>query len=422
LTLQRTTFTNLSIIHFLLILFYKLSLDLVYLKTIGPFYDYVGMVLDFSMYKYIFSTILVLIAIPAIVKCYENGSISSTTILLLNLMYFIPGATLFAFAGLPDRYFLFFGLYWFLLFFWNFAISAPSIRGMNDTSRRLLFWMTMVSIILLSLGITALYGQFRLQINLADVYQLRFAQREMNLPTFVSYFQPIAATLVPLMMVYCFVNKKYLWGAGLLAIQLLSFGFGGNKSTLFYAGVGLLAYFFYSQRRIVWLPAGFIALNLMALAELSLMHFSYLSAYIQNRVLFIPNLLSWQYFNFFEKNELLLLRDSILRRIGLESPYPLQTPFLIGDLYYKDPSMNANNGLCGDAYSNFGWAGLLFYPFAIAVILKLFDSLSFHLDKRIVLTAAVIFTIGLTNISFFSLLLTNGLIFALLLLFILPKK
>jgi hypothetical protein len=194
------------------------------------------------------------------------------------------------------------------------------------------------------------------------------------------------------------------------------------KQTLFFLLVAILAYFFYREYRRRLLVVGLILLNIIAFIEVVIRHFSYVNGYILYRVLFIPNLLSYQFYDYFTNHELLFWRDSIVHKIGFKSPYPFSVPNLIARVYYSDALGNANNGLCGDAFANFGWFGLMILPLLIVIFCKFSDACSKHLDSRILLTAAVIFAMGFTNCSFFMLLLSNGFLFASILLYILPEQ
>lgn len=420
--LKSLRFVQSRLIQDFMLILYKVTLDLLYLITVVPFYRYSGMVLNFSISKYIISTIVFILMIRPVNTLYNKGSLSSLVLLLLNLLYFIPGCTLYAFAGFSDMYFLFFTGYWLIITLLNRFITIPEFKKLDYSSNKILFYITLIIISIGILIITGLYNGFNLHLALSDVYDLRSAQRKLNLPTIVNYFQPITATLIPIALVYCLINKKYVWSLILILLQLLSFAFGGMKMTLFLLLVAIAIYLFYRQHKNHYLIIGFISLNIFALTEVLIRNFSYVSAYILNRTFFMPNLLSFQYFDYFSKNELLFWRDSVLNRIGLRSPYPYQVPNLIARVYYSDPNGFANNGLCGDAFSNFGWFSLLILPFLIVFFCKFIDACSKQADKRILLIAAVVLSMGFTNASFFVLLLSNGFLFALMLMYILPGQ
>lgn len=420
--LRKLSFSDPKLYQELILILYKLSLDMLYLFTVTPFYKYTGMALHFSIIKYIISTIVLLLMVRPVINLYNKGTLSSMVILLLNLLYFIPGCALYAFAGLSDLYFLFFTLYWMILMILEKYITIPEFSKLNYSSNKLIFYPTLIVITIGILFITGLYNRFNLHFALTDVYDLRYSQRKLNLPTIVNYFQPITATLIPIALVYCLIEKKHIWSFILILLQLLSFAFGGMKMTLFLLLAALLIYFFYENRKNHILTFAFISLNILALGEVLIRNFSYVTGYVLNRTFFIPNLLSFQYFDYFSHHQLLYWRDSFLNRFGFSSPYPHQVPNLMAREYYADPNGFANNGICGDAYSNFGWISLIIFPFLIICFCKFIDACAKNADSRILLIAAAVFAMGFTNSSFFVLLLSNGFLFAIILMYILPYR
>lgn len=415
-------FSQAKLFHDLYLILYKLSLDLLYLIAVTPHYNYSGMVLHFSIPKYVISTIVFLLMVRPVVNLYNKGTLSSMVILVINLLYFIPGCTLYSFAGLKDVYFLFFSLYWILLMLLNRYLFLSDFQKLNYSSYKVLFYSILIIITAGILFITGYYNGFNLHLSLSDVYDLRYAQRKLNLPSIVGYFQPITATLVPIALVYCLIEKKYIWSLILIILQLLSFAFGGMKTTLFMLAASFLIYFFYRRNKDQILVTGFISLNIIALTEIFLWKVSYVSAYVLNRIYFMPNLISFQYYEYFNSHKLLFWRDSILNRFGLSSPYAYPVPNLIARVYNSEPNGYANNGLCGDAFSNFGWLSLIILPFMIIFFCKFIEACGRKVDRRILLITAVIFAMGFINGTFFVLLLTNGFLFAVILLYILPKQ
>lgn len=128
------------------------------------------------------------------------------------------------------------------------------------------------------------------------------------------------------------------------------------------------------------------------------------------RVTVIPNNIGFKSIDFFKDNELLYLRESVLRGL-LHSPYEGGSDFYIN--YGANSTLTssrANNGLWGDAFRNFGILGTLIYPFLIGYV--------FHVvemncrNERMGLRLFILFLIlwSAINTSFFTWLLTGGVI------------
>lgn len=84
--------------------------------------------------------------------------------------------------------------------------------------------------------------------------------------------------------------------------------------------------------------------------------------------------------------------------------------------------MDAVTGVVGDAYMNFGFIGLALYSILLTIALKLVDTCSRRVDFRVGVSAIAIPAIVLTNSGLLTALLTHGLLLALLLLYLLPKR
>ncbi len=149
---------------------------------------------------------------------------------------------------------------------------------------------------------------------------------------------------------------------------------------------------------------------------------SRIASYIQTRTILLPNLLGFQYYDFFKDRELLYLRESIIGRLGFSKPYDHYTVNIISDIYYNNLEANANTGLCGDAFANFGWSSLIFYPLVIVLILKVLDKCTVNINAKPLMTICVLFSITFINASFFTLLLTNGYIFMCIFMLFYPKE
>jgi hypothetical protein len=410
---------NIYIILFL----YKITLDLVFIFVVAPNYSYVGYSLHFSAYKYIISVILLALMFQPIAGLLSKISPSSLIILILNLAYFIPGCTLYAWHGLPDNFFVFYAVYWILLMFLHYFFPHLRVPFVTQRMTRGLFIIIIIFISLAGILISGVYNGFRLHFGLMDVYHLRTIQKEMKLPTLVRYLQPLASIFLPIAIVYLLTKKEFVWGVALSIIQMLLFALGGHKTTIFALFVAIFIYLFYKEKRSIWILWIVLFLNITALLEAMLSHgFSYTGIFFQYRTFFMPSMISSNFFDFFSTHEHVYLRDSILRWIGFHNPYGMPIPNLISGVYSGNYSTLANNGMCGDAFYQFGWTGLVIYPFLITLAIRLFEACSRYLDIRIVITACILFSQAFINSPFFIVMLTNGFIFTSIFLYFMPRS
>lgn len=124
-----------------------------------------------------------------------------------------------------------------------------------------------------------------------------------------------------------------------------------------------------------------------------------------NRLFFVPALNTVFYFEFFQ-GEPLYLSSNILKGLG-EYPFSEAPSFIIGDKYYDQEGMSANNGLPADGYMNFGDMGVIVYSFITALIFAFFNSLK--LNHRF-FGMFVIISFNLIMTALTTVLITHGVV------------
>ncbi len=406
----------------LIIIIYKLTLDYIYYSIFVPVYGYFFSVsFQFNLGKYLFTILILLIMIKPMLTLLNRGNGSSMIILLLSLVYFIPGSTIYALGNLSNNFYIFFVLYWCILVF--LQLLLPKIKGVTIKGIRssFLFSFIIVAFSILIIVISGIYTGFRINLSLANVYELRFDAREFSMPTIVQYLMGASYLIVPLGTMYFLVKGKWTIANILLFVQLLSFSFNGKKSVLFTMFVIILIAKFYNKGMYRMIIPSFLGVNLIAILEsIILFGNSFMVKYIHRRVFFTPPILAEKYFSFFSNNEFDYLRQSVLRWFGADSPYSVPIPRLIGFHYFSNIENNANTGLVGDAFSNFGWIGLL-YPILIVIALRMFDKASTNLDSRIIALMWVLIFYKFINGSFFYVMLTGGFIITCVVLILCPR-
>lgn len=406
-----------------IIIIYKLTLDYIYYSMFVPVYSYFFSVgFHFDLGKYIFTILSLLMMIRPMLALLKRGSGSSMIILLLSLVYFIPGATIYALGDLSNNFYIFFTLYWYILVF--LQLLLPRIKGVDVKGIRssFLFNLIIISFSILIVVLSGIYTGFRINLSLANVYDLRLEAREFSMPTIVQYLMGASYIIIPLGTMHFIVKKKWAMLAILIFVQLISFSFNGKKSVLFTIFVIILIAKFYHKHMLRMIIPAFLGVNLVAILEKIISYGdSFMVKYIHRRVFFTPPILAEKYFSFFSNNELDYLRQSVLRWFGADSPYSVPIPRLIGYHYFNNIENNANTGMIGDAFSNFGWLGLL-YPILIIIALRIFDKASENLNSRIIALMWILIFYKFINGTFFSILLTGGFILTCIVLVLCPRE
>lgn len=404
------------------IILLRLTFDIVYVFIVNPVYSYSGFLLEFFAYKYVLSWIVTLMMTPFIVNLYKNSSVSSTIILLINLIYFIPGCTLYSLYGLPDSYFLFYVLYWILLMIWQYQIPYVHFKLPPERVSKQVFYFIIIVVAIGAIAISGIYNSFQMNLRLDNVYELRRLHRDMNLSSVIAYFQPMASILIPLVLVYFLAKKRYALSFLAIIIQILLFSFGGMKSYLYLIPVAIFGYYFYREKRMGWFSWGLVALNISALLEFITRNTYLISGYLLRRTMFVPNINSSFFFDYFSVNSPDFLFQSLLRRFGFLSQYDIQIPYIIGLEYYNDITCSANNGLVGDAFCNFAWLGLVIFPLFIILALRFMDACAHGIDRRLLITVFVWYAVSFGNSSYFTVMLTHAFLFMCFMLYLMPRE
>ena len=285
-----------------------------------------------------------------------------------------------------------------------------------------------IIIILCALIITILsgiYTGFRISLSLDEFYEYRAAAREYAVPTVLRYLFSWAIIGLNIGLSYCIINKKKLLTILVVLANLFAFSYNGKKSVLFILLVIIYVSLFYKDKQLKKIPYAFLGLTVLGYIEMICRSGeSFIAKHFIRRLLFVPPFLGTLYYDFFSTHELDFLRASVLRRIGFDSPYG-SIPRFMGEVYFKNVgilAMNANTGLCGDAFSNFGFWSLLIAPLVIVITFKILELCAKNLNNKIKMVASIWISYTFVSGSYFTLLLTNGVIFLGILLWALSSE
>jgi hypothetical protein len=320
-------------------------------------------------------------------------------------------------------------LYWFIFFLSFYFINQQYVkyvetkdRNLDNINVKIVFLLSTILIIL----IWAVYSDFQIVTTFDDGTERRLYLRTLNMPGVIRYLMSwFGNVILPFIFIFFLSKRKYLLSLIVFLLGLLLFSINGLKTWLiiFPAIFGLfISYNIFKTSRSIIIMMGILSgIFGMLIFFFSLVSDDLLFVSLFHRIFSIPAELNYEYFYFFQNETYLFLRESILRNFFL-SDFNGNLSFIIGERLTGNASSNANNGLFGDAYSNFGIIGVLIYPILITNIYYIFIR-SFKInDKIIVLSVLFILTWNLINASLFSWLLTGGVIVLLILYMILKIK
>ncbi len=208
---------------------------------------------------------------------------------------------------------------------------------------------------------------------LMDIYETRRIMDSHTNSFFAYLYSPFTKILIPLIIVISIEKKRWLFTIIGVVLLLLFFLFGGHKTV--YLGLGFLILFYkFDYKTIILIVAKFsIVLAIIAMV-LAFFDYDLLWILIFRRVHFVPALLDICYFDLFQNNYL-YWSEGVLKRFT-DSPYDVNHVRVVGDIYFRNPKMAANNGLISDGFLNFGTIGVFIHVILISFYFLIINSLN----------------------------------------------
>ena len=399
----------------------KLLFEIVYMTRIAEAYSYLGSYAEPNYIKGIFSW-LAFFGFYVAQRYMRAGDLKYCFDLLFTISV-IPTLSIYWMKNCSTIAFLLIVLYWAIWLFATYVFSRSKgnqlrkpmeesygiiPRGKNTVLRLLFLWLV-ISTIYFSYR----YGEFRTFISFQDVYTYRLDMGN-KMGTVEGYlFSWNTHVFLPLCLIIHLDSRKYLHAAVDVLLMLLSYSIYGNK--IVFLSI-IMVFCFWILRRFevskyaIEMVNAVIVVFLLILVILPANRFSLVPLSLVHRVFSVPAEAHYYYYDFFQNNELLYLRQSILRWL-FESPYPQEVSKIIGSStkYYITGSYNnANNGCFSDAYQNFGVLGVLIYPIVLVGTIDLIQRnlRPFATNIRFVFLSMMV--LYLYSAYYFSWLLSGG--------------
>ena len=352
-----------------------LLFNYIYINFIVVHYDYMGFTTNgVDLLEAL--TVLAFFAISNVHYFTKQSRFIRAICTLVQLFFLFPNMVLWMHMDMPMTVMLSILIFQIILS-WNifsFPIIRTTILSINEQVL-LLALLGVLFFIPFAVGYN-----FHFNLNLFKLGDIIYRIREENdqlSNAFLNYLlSPYVKVLIPLLMTYGVINKKFwLTGFGFI-LMLLMFTLTAHKSIFFSAFVVLG---FAVLKQINWqmplLMLGLIAIMLIGIIA-SWNGNLIINSMVVRRVFFVPAYLNYAYMELFA-HEHFYYSYSFMRHF-LEYPYDLEPAKLIGEAYYGSASVNANNGFISDVLVNLGLIGALPLLVVVALIFKLIDSLQIN--------------------------------------------
>ena len=344
----------------------------------------------------------------------RRASLSDYFIIILTLLYFIPGNILFVYGNWSVTYYIFHLLSYLSLsianeLFPNIQFTNSSSLGRNKGMSSFISYFISISVIL----ITLYYNGLQINLNLDEVYDLRKEWSNSGMPNIFNYYLPFAARITPILLIITLKQRKVLLSSLLIFSQLVSFSFGGMKYTLFALALGILFHFFGQKvdaKKIIIYFSAFVGVCLIE-CLLSKEQLPLLTIFTLRRTSFVPNQIGSYFFSFAQENDYLYYSGSFLRSF-LNYPYQDSFPHVIGSYAFGFPNMGANTGLFAEGFSQIGWLSLPMYAILYIVSFRFYSACCKAFEgtnlSHIPLLGVLLYASTFIDGAFFSVLLTQG--------------
>lgn len=400
----------------------RIILEYIYKTQISTIYGYSGFQNNYNLGRAILSWIMLLSLLPFNIKVIKKPKLSSLIMFLLYMMNFLPGTILMTYEDLGFEYL------WYIYYLLLFSIShfMPNKNGLQSNHRRMNTASIKTMALLFSLFVVFIwiyYANGRIQIGFDDLYSIRLEARDFGMPMILRYLLSSMKVLLPVIIVWNLKKKDYFVGAVFILIQFIMFFIDGQKTTLFslIATIGGFLCLKKHSYRVKYIPSVISILGIISIIEYNLLHTFQISGILIRRVMFVPQQLNIRYYDFFTKNTPDFFRGSLLKIVGMSSPYG-SIARTIGRTYSGNNNLAANNGLFSDAMANLGVIGVFIMPFAVVLMLRLLDKYSDDLSVDFLIGSAIALAIPLMSASFFTMFLSHGIIALVALFYFLPRE
>lgn len=359
-------------------------------------------VLDANFDKTLICFLLAFIMFCVINNDYTSGdTFSEKTILFLTTLYFIPGLAICSALNIDWDYIAVYVAYFIVLVIADSVIGHPTKAPVpiNEGRAKIVLPALIAVCVLYPFVLMAVYDKgfsFENVIQtLNDPYEIRAQAREQGVSWAFLLLENWGVYFGALMITYTLKKKKFWLSVVFIIIQLFYFSLQGNRIFLFIAGIAIvLGVGKLTDKRVAVVLLGLIIAQFVEFFLFQGAEDLGIVTNIFRRFTLVPNIISPKYYDFFTVNTPDFLRghfETISRLLGLESQYGFDVGYVIGKQYFN-MEINANTGMVGGAFFEFGYWGIIIDPIMTILSLRLFEKVLMRAEKHYSALIAFIYT------------------------------
>lgn len=362
-----------------------------------------------NIWKLLFSIFEVIICAILVYQKIGKRVMTETILLLLELLYFVPGFIFQVVTDMEWNYIVFYLSFWLMMELWCYIIKPQKSCPFFKLSIKMKNTEAYISVLtLLCVAIACFFTIYigrdfsisKIIYTLNNVYEVRAEQPDMHwILVNIEYWACYMGTVL---ITYHIEKKRYVKVAILLVAELSLFTIQGNRIFIFITIIAVLVGVLkISNKKIVCFA---ILCATIMLIECVLYPRGSIVTDVFRRYAISTNRISEQYFDFFLTHEPDFLRTTysrILTPLGFPSPYenpPIAK--IIGNTYYGW-DMGANTGMVGGSFGVFGYFSLLVSSFGYIYAFRLFEGVTYKLRSTgvVIILAIILATLSINTTS-----------------------
>ncbi|MDX8344151.1 hypothetical protein [Rossellomorea sp. YZS02] len=400
----------------------RILMDVILIRYISTKWGYQGFILDINHYKLSFSYLTLLIMLFLLTN-YNREKFSHFLTIVIFFTIYMPIGSIYGLMDKSTAFFVMASISFIFIIFFILYIDSKQKKSLILVNENLYFKGYPIIFIISIYTLFAMTVQnighlnFGAVISLVNVYDVR---------ELISYnwgmnylFSWQTKVINPYMIALSHINNKRGMMWFYIGFQLWLFILTGNKMVLFTLIVVLIIFKFSSKLRNLHLffTQGLTFTFIISFLEATLLYNSYIIDIFIRRVIYLPALLSYYYYEYFSVEGFQYWSYTMFGRIlGVSTDFNVVPSFIIGREYFNDVNTNAVTGYLGSEYMNGGFIGILLATFIIILLFKSFDRFSGRLGNEIVLITLLTPIYALWNTAILTALLTGGILIAFIIL------
>lgn len=398
---------NLGFVIKIAVLAYIIILHILYLNYYENIFrtSYNGklFIYSFDIAKYIFCIFQTAILYRLVLNKILRVELTEKIILVLYLLYFIPGVLQQAVTNSEWAHMIYYFLFWVAIEIWSRVIKPKKnnmlhkniVIGNMRGYEGIIQIISIISVFSI-FGIAIYAGRLptinNISYSLIDTYAVRASATENEMHWIIRNIEYFAAYFMILSIGYYSEKRRWIMVILLFAGVFCAFVIQGNRLIIFLAGIALLCGLLNIDNKKIVL--GVLAIAVVLFLEVLLTEKGAIFTDVFRRYSVVPNRLSEFYYDYFTQNEPDFLRlnyPRISSLLGIPQPYKdIDVSHLIG-LNYLGIDLGANTGLVGGALFKFGYAGIVFSTFGYVMVFRLFEGVTFNIsDSKFVTSLAIL--------------------------------